>query len=449
MMAPHGSTGNVRRLFLATVMIAVSRAFAPVQLRSQSTKHMMGLQASNDNEKERDPSRRAAMGGLTAGWLELMTSIPASAADGYQPAKRPTAYRVDSTIPPTLLPLSTAPKQARILADLGRGSGTDKSAIVVDTLNLNNILNKAVFGSISAISAATSSNRDESRSGPGYASFVCLGVPQSTTATDIQLADSLMTSVVKDRRKQATALALACLPLSVQATLDAYSKSGDEDALTESLTAAGLDRSAIDLYRPLLSSARRQSLDLLAAGVESQDVAAVRKEGLQNVDVERRGRYVLDSQGFISSTNDPRYKLYTDRSLFKDFDGNGSAGNFFAQRILVHEAAASTVAQYAVTRPESLVVLIANAPDLRYLNGINGRIPRICRFLSSESKVTPNAVTTILLNPTAEETLSKTKRLRLEIGTGPDTLDYQTKVADYLWFSSSPKVSLIPRLMEG
>ena len=119
---------------------------------------------------------------------------------------------------------------------------------------------------------------------------------------------------------------------------------------------------------------------------------------------------------------------------------------------MVHEAAATAAAKYAVDRPESLVVIVAPIPDLRYLQGINGRIPRVAAALSgglSTNKITDDAVTTILLNPTAEETLSKSRYLRLEIGTGPETLEYQSKVADYFWFSSSPKVNMIPRLMNG
>ena len=63
--------------------------------------------------------------------------------------------------------------------------------------------------------------------------------------------------------------------------------------------------------------------------------------------------------------------------------------------------------------------------------------------------VDDDAVTTILINPSAQKTLSQSKFLRLEIGTGPSTIEYQTKVADYLWFSSIPKVNLLPRLMNG
>jgi hypothetical protein len=47
--------------------------------------------------------------------------------------------------------------------------------------------------------------------------------------------------------------------------------------------------------------------------------------------------------------------------------------------------------------------VIAPTPDVRYLEGINGRIPRVCQFLNKEeNKVTDDAVTTILLNPTAK-----------------------------------------------
>ena len=137
----------------------------------------------------------------------------------------------------------------------------------------------------------------------------------------------------------------------------------------------------------------------------------------------------------------------------KDFEptnNNDQIGNYFSERILVHETAATAAAKYASDKPDSFVALVAPTPDVRFLQGINGRIPRICQFLNpSGNLVTANAVTTILLNPTASETLSKSRYLRLEVGTGPETIDYQSKVSDYLWFSSSPKVNMIPRLMNA
>lgn len=397
---------------------------------------------------------------VSVGWQSSPShaAMTTPAADsGYIPAVRPTAYRVDSTIPPTLIPLPNARKENQILKELGSGSGTDKDEIVDDSVNLNNMLNKAVFGSIEAVKTIVGNKKDETRIGPGYASFVCMGLPAATTPTDIDLAASLLTNMVQSRKNKDTALGLAFCPISAQSALDSYSQSGDEEALKEAVVkTAGIDTSTMDIYMPLLRTARQSSLQLLALSPELQDIEAVRKGGLQSVDPERRQQYVADPKGFVALAQDPKYKLYADRSLFKDLDATSKgekAAAFFAERILVHETAATVAAKYAVMRPESLVAIAAPTPDVRYLQGINGRIPRVCAALNKQrqvtNKVTNNAVTTILLNPTAAETLSASRYLRLEIGTGPETLDYQTKVADYLWFSSSPKVNLIPRLMNA
>ena len=395
--------------------------------------------------------------------IELKTPDPANAEDisssrsstssVYKQAKRPTAYRVDSTIPPTLLPLSTAGKELQVLQALGRGSGTQKDAVVMDTVNLNNMLNKAVFGTIGAVSSLAGSNKDESRSGPGYASFVCLGVPAETAAVDVGLASSLLSTILQGRRNSRYDTALGLMfPGSAQPVLDAYVQGGAEDSMINSLNQVGVPEATIALYMPLLKLARSNKLDLLAIAPEFEDVRITRSQGLQAVDPERRSKYVVDPEGFVALPSDPAFQLYTDRSLFKDFvplDAKDSGGNYFAERILVHEAAATAVAKYAALRPDSMVALLAPTSDLRFLGGINGRIPRVCKVINPDSKVTSDTVTTILLNPTAEETLSRTRYLRLEIGTGPDTLQYQTKVADYLWFSASPKVNLLTRLMEG
>ena len=207
----------------------------------------------------------------------------------------------------------------------------------------------------------------------------------------------------------------------------------------------------------------------------------VQKGGIQNVNPTSREKYVKDPNGFIATTNDPKFKLYTDRSLLKDrfilskkdapSSESVSEGNYFAERILSHEAAATFVAQYAIDHRTTddccVIAMVAPINDVRYLGGINGRIPRIYQYLSKatdsnpiktsstltmtngpESLVSMNDITTILINPTAMDTLSRTVRLRLEIGTGPDSIPYQTKIADYLWFSSSPPVNILPRMMD-
>ena len=63
-------------------------------------------------------------------------------------------------------------------------------------------------------------------------------------------------------------------------------------------------------------------------------------------------------------------------------------------------------------------------------------MPRIMQYINPLSEIDEEAaVTTILLNPSAEESLSKSNFLHLEIDShDAETLQHQTKVADYLWF---------------
>eukprot|EP00980_Cylindrotheca_fusiformis_P023863 scaffold11076_cov122-Cylindrotheca_fusiformis.AAC.7 len=413
------------------------------------------LQSNEYDQPAGEFSRREAfeltVGGAFVG-SGLASAEKANADDGYRPAPRPTAYRVDSTQPPTLIPLSSAKQEFAVLKKLGKGFGTDKAEILDDRVNLNNILNKAVFGSIDAVAGLTGGKKEESKFGPGYASFVCMGVPSKPSATDISQIVSLFEPMLKNRKDE-TAIGLAFCPLSTQSNLDDYLKSGNESTLVNALQQKGVRKDFVDLYLPLIRYAKTRSLDLLALSPETEDIVVARTKGLQNLDPDRRKSYVIDAEGFISMSGEPQFRMYTERSLLKDFtpiNSDDKPGNFFSERILVHETAATTAATYAVRRPDSLVIVVAPIPDLRFLLGINGRIPRIYRFLDpTNTKVSDDAVTTVLVNPTANETLSKSRYLRLEIGTGPETLGFQSKVSDYLWFSSSPKVNLIPRLMNG
>ena len=444
-------------LCFATILL-IAKAHAFNHATVESTRVASSLFLGPLNEENRNGpcvSRRDA--GIIAVDTAIASCVgfvgvdAAQAEDGYRPAKRPTAYRVDSTQPPTLIPVEDARSQLKVLEKLGKGSGTDKDAVVNDTINLNNILNKAVFGSIEAISGLVGGKEDPN-SGTGYASFVCMGIPSSPTSADFDLAGSLLQPIIASRKAEA-ALGLSSFPLSSQPDLDSFCATGDERILSSSLAEKGVEKESIDLYMPLLRQARNKSLNLLALAPEKVDIVTARAKGLQDVDPDRRKSYVVDAEGFIALSQDPRFRVYTERSLLKDFqpkEADERPGGFFAERILVHETAATIVSKYAVQHPDSLVTVVAPVSDLRFLQGINGRIPRVCQFLNpSQNKVTDNAVTTILLNPTASETLSLSRYLRLEIGTGPDTLDYQSKVADYLWFSSPPKVNTIPRLMNA
>lgn len=446
-----------RVLALTFLLLLGEKESLAFQPRRTPRSRVASLQAHPEDDapsqglSRREACRVAVGGALISGGLLNSASI-AHAEEGYKPAKRPFAYRVDTTQPPTLIPISGAQKEMKILEDLGKGSGTAKAVIVNDSVNLNNILNKAVFGAIDAVKSATEAKGDDLMGGPGYASFVCMGVPVDVQADDVGLAKSLTSSILKSRNGE-TALGLAFCPMSTQQALDSYLSTGDLSTLTSSLTEKGVSSNVVDTYVPLFKLARSNGLRMLALSPEKEDIKTARAKGLQFVDPDRRTTYVSDPNGFIALSQDPKFRVYSDRSLLKDFtplNNDDSAGLFFSERILVHETAANVAAQYAVQRPDSMVIVVAPTPDLRYLQGINGRIARLCAFLNPQkNKVTENSVTTILLNPSAKDTLSMTNYIRLEVGTGPETLDYQSKVSDYLWFSTMPKVNMIPRLMDG
>jgi len=429
------------------------------------------------------PTRREALVSAAAAALSAtaaVTSAPSAQAldipnfllpksqqtvDGgkvYQQARRATAYLVDSTIPPTLVPFR-ASREAAILKQLGMGSGTSKEPYVEESLNLNNIAQKGIYGAVDGIksvgkavggdgSADGSGGGSADLSGKKDATFVFMGVDDASS-DDTELAVGLLTDIVKPRQRgQSTALGLAFCPQSTQEVLDAYSKGKNDDSmLIDALIASGVDRGIIETNLPLLRFAKSKRMFLLALSPEVEDLKTVRSEGLQNVNVERRQNYVADADGFIALTQDPKYKLYAEKSLFKDFvplNDKDTPGDFFAERILVHEAMATATARWAMSHPDSLVVVVAPISDVRYMGGPNGRLPRVCKFVNPlATGIDEEAITTILLNPSAKETLSMSNFLRLEIGTTPQTLKYQTKVSDYIWFSAMPKVNVLPRMM--
>lgn len=441
----------------------------------------------NSSSKSQINRREALRSALTGAALvtsssTLLTTQPSTAnalslpnpfspsytqSDGgrYVPAKRCTAYLVDSTIPPSLIPYR-ASREAAILKNLGMGYGTSKSPFIEDDITLNNMMNKAVFGTINAVNNAVGGEGAElARKGENYQSYVFLGANFDDTFTageggDAQLAVGLMEDICKPKERNGnTAIGLAFCPQGCQDILDQYVNGGNESAMIEGLKGKGVDEQLTMAHLPILRFARMKQFPLLALAPEAQDLDTVRKGGLQTLDPERRETYVADAQGFIALTQDPKFKLYTEKSLFKDFEPSSAAvasneaaakaeqGNYFAEKILVHEACATCINKWAASRPNALVITIAPISDVRFLGGINGRVPRISKFLNKDSLVDDEAVTTILLNPNAKETLSESKWLRLEIGTSPENWAYQTKVADYLWFSSMPKVNMLPRMM--
>ena len=87
---------------------------------------------------------------------------------------------------------------------------------------------------------------------------------------------------------------------------------------------------------------------------------------------------------------------------YKPQNEKDNEGNFFAERILYDEAVATSMAKWAMSRKDSMVITVSDIKDVRFFGGANGRLPRIYKFLVPDSLIDDASVTTILLNPSAQ-----------------------------------------------
>lgn len=362
-------------------------------------------------------SRRDALSLLVWSYL----SGPAAAAavninndSEYTPSTRATAYFVDSTIPPTLVPYRKQ-REAAILKSLGNGYGTIKETSLLDTtVNLNNIMNKTISGIYDRLFSSKKTGQ------PLDSSFVFFGM-DFESKDDVQLAIKLSEEILKPRRRQLpsnTAIGLSWAPQSTQVSFDTFFQSSTVDnASIDKLKAALLEAKVpifvISCQLPLLLWARAIRLPIIALAPQDSDLVTVRKNGLQDLDIESRATYVADTKGFVDMVQNPKFKLYTERSLLKEYNANAAKndnlGNFFAERILNDEAIATASAKWALlansrsaTKNNNLMIILSAFEGVRFLGGANGRVLRVFQFLSPDATIGEEAVTTILLNPTAQ-----------------------------------------------
>lgn len=216
----------------------------------------------------------------------------------------------------------------------------------------------------------------------------------------------------------------------ITASFDAFFESSEDEASVDGLTAtllnADVSMNVITCQLPLLLWARSSRIPLIALAPLYTDLVKVRQNGLQSLDIATRETYVVDTKGFISMVQSPRFKLYTNKSLLKEYDASNfisrsgeddDIANYFAEQILSDEAVATASAKWALlakTRSadkgnndnNSLMIILSAFERVRFLGGANGRILRVLQFLSPDEKISAEAVTSILLNPTAQVSLS-------------------------------------------
>lgn len=169
------------------------------------------------------------------------------------------------------------------------------------------------------------------------------------------------------------------------------------------------------------------------------------------------------SAGFLQSVLAEGFKRYSDSAITSRFEEDSSnrrftsVENYFSYRILQQEYIATLVARrFADASKEQdrnskeLVILLAPESDIKFGLGVEERVKRSLdrvradKFSPPSSSSSSNRVYSVLLNPSAADSLSDTAQLRLVLAYGP-LLRYQRPLADFLWFSEYPPVRLLTR----
>lgn len=286
-----------------------------------------------------------------------------------------------------------------------------------------------------------------------------------SSARDHVFEADLLRRLAEARRGPWT-LALATFPTSLQPAFDRFmDRASDSDAEAEvqlRLACADvLDRELVEVHLPVLRLARSLKLcRLMAAGMSSEVLTRVRAEGLEKIERSEIGQYVDSAAGFVETVQQPGFKVYSDwavQDLYEKSVGSGeisadtvSLVNFFAGEILLHEAIAKRVADRLREAPDELVVTLLDLDRVKFGMGASTRLTRMGRPEGADVPAdAPStfAVETIAINPTAADSITPMKSLRLKLGYGRDQLKITDPLARYLWFSYSPPPYLLTHML--
>ena len=275
-----------------------------------------------------------------------------------------------------------------------------------------------------------------------------------------------------------------------QVALDAYVRSKKDDISEADADAAfikgtdWLNRWVWDfnVYKPIFHLARNKGIPLVALNVLSETQQSVKENGLEGLSDIEKQIYVPDLEGFIASVKGPGFQRYTEKVILPSYQfhaenkllgDNPSQEKFFSSRILWDEGMASSAVTYLNEQSENtMMVILTGADHVKFGYGIRERAIRglknfrekknaanialfekLTASVGGDAKKKPQKpvelvkevkVLSVLLNPTAQDSLSQTTQLQLCLAYGPFLKD-QKPLADFLWFSDSPPVKILTR----
>ncbi|CBJ27968.1 conserved unknown protein [Ectocarpus siliculosus] len=363
---------------------------------------------------QQEAARAIDLGGVEFGFgnKNAFTIPPEDNPDGLR-SPRPLAYRIEYTDPPTTVPFprDTEPNLVKEIAGQG---------------------------------------------------LVFFGV-HGEDAPDPALAADVIGKLSASLKNQA-AIGLEQVEMQFQPALDSYVAGGDQggDGKDEDLDSADAELARatqwaercafpFENFLPLFHLARRRGLPMVALGVDSEKVFDVMQNGMDSLGEDDRNAYVSDFKGFVTYVRDKGFQVYADKLIFPSYDRLKEAGllgskpptkpNFFAARILADEAVASKAVDWATDNKGLKLFVVQREDHVKFGFGASGRAARIAKSLGAEMPTK-----SVLINPTAEGSLSQSRSLRLALEYADD-LQNGKPLANYLWFSKSPKVNQIPRMV--
>jgi uncharacterized iron-regulated protein len=275
-----------------------------------------------------------------------------------------------------------------------------------------------------------------------------------------------------------------------QAALDAYvrsKKEGISEEAADTAFIAGTDWLKrwvwdFEVYKPIFHLARDRGIPLVALNVLSETQESVKESGLDGLSEIEKQIYVPDTEGFVASVKAPGFQRYTEKVILPSYQfhaenkllgPNPSPEKFFSSRILWDEGMASSAVTYITEQPaNTMMVVLTGLDHVKFGYGIRERALRGLRNFrdrkaaanlasyealsaaaGGDDKKKPQKpaeaskdvkVLSVLLNPTAQDSLSPTVQLQLCLAYGPFLKD-QKPLADFLWFSASPPVKILTR----
>lgn len=246
---------------------------------------------------------------------------------------------------------------------------------------------------------------------------------------------------------------------NVQLALDEYIQSSDSiEACDERLYSTLKSSVSVELfnsYKPMLHYAKTHKFKLVPFGTPVSINKRVLVNGLGALSEEEKAKYVPDLNGFVESVKQPGFRRYTDNVIIESFATNNvdktvTPEQHFSLRILQDEAIAAKAASYSAANSNQLLVLISPLDRVIFGYGIYARIKRYQQlYKAGKEEVDAKAVEkesllSLVINPTATDSLSAINQLQLTLGYGK-YLEESYVLSDFIWFSEYPMVKLLTR----